>query len=96
MLNEALLKLEQVVDRMIEENHSLTSQIQQVSQERDQLADKLKQLESDNETLLIDGMEQEEKQEQTLDRIKAMLNRFDDSETTPNNTNQETQQTIDL
>jgi hypothetical protein len=96
MLNEALLKLEQVIDRMIEENHSLTSQIQQVSQERDQLADKLKQLESDNETLLIDGMEQEEKQEQTLDRIKAMLNRFDDSETTPNNTNQETQQTIDL
>lgn len=80
MLNEALLKLEQVIDRMITENRLLTAEIKRVSDQRDQLTNSLKQLETDNESLLIDGIEQEEQQEQTLDRIKAMLNRFDDQE----------------
>lgn len=80
MLNEALLKLEQVIDRMIAENRLLTTEIKRISDQRDQLTDSLKQLETDNESLLIDGIEQEEQQEQTLDRIKAMLNRFDDQE----------------
>lgn len=80
MLNEALLKLEQVIDRMITENRLLTTEIKRVSDQRDQLTNSLKQLETDNESLLIDGIEQEEQQEQTLDRIKAMLNRFDDQE----------------
>ena len=80
MLNEALLKLGQVIDRMITENRLLTAEIKRVSDQRDQLTNSLKQLETDNESLLIDGIEQEEQQEQTLDRIKAMLNRFDDQE----------------
>ncbi|MEH6446705.1 MAG: hypothetical protein V7784_22650 [Oceanospirillaceae bacterium] len=80
MLNTALLKLEQVIDQMIEQNKMLTADVERVTQERDQLSKTLQQLETDNETLLLDGIDQEEKQEQTLGRIKAMLNRFDQSE----------------
>ena len=81
MLNEALLKLEQDIDQMMEHNKHLTEKIERVTQERAQLSQKIQQLENDNETLLLDGIDQEEKQEQTLNRIKGMLNRFNNSET---------------
>jgi FtsZ-binding cell division protein ZapB len=90
MLNTALLKLEQVIDQMIEQNKMLTADVERVTQERDQLSKTLQQLETDNETLLLDGIDQEEKQEQTLDRIKAMLNRFDHCEQEETSTNVET------
>jgi chromosome segregation ATPase len=80
MLNEALLKLEQDIDQMMAHNKDLTAKVERITQERDQLSQKIQLLENDNETLLLDGIDQEEKQEQTLNRIKGMLNRFNNSE----------------
>lgn len=77
MLDDALLKLEQVIDQLIEKNEALTAQVTQLSEERAQLSAKLQQLEEDNETLQIEGIEQEDKQQQTVDRIQKMLQRIE-------------------
>ncbi|MGB1237905.1 MAG: hypothetical protein ACPG4U_06810 [Pseudomonadales bacterium] len=75
MLDEALLKLEQVIDQLIDKNQVLGEQLEQLTAERNQLSQKLQHLEEDNENLQLEGIEQEDKQQQTLVRIQSMLER---------------------
>ena len=65
MLDDALLKLEQVIDQLIEKNQVLTAQVEQLNQVQTQLNEKLQTLEDDHETLQLEGLEQEDKHKQS-------------------------------
>ncbi|MEM5529106.1 cell division protein ZapB [Gammaproteobacteria bacterium AS21] len=79
MLDDALLKLEQVIDQLIDNNQALTTQVEELNEERNQLNQKLQQLEDDHETLQLEGLEQEDRHKQTAERIKSMLARIETS-----------------
>ncbi|NQZ33238.1 MAG: DUF904 domain-containing protein [Oceanospirillaceae bacterium] len=78
MLETAFQKIEQLVDKLLEKNASLTDIIATLKEENEQLSAKLSQLNDESETLQLESLEQEEKQSELLVKVNALLGRIEE------------------
>ena len=77
MLDTALPKLEQLIDKLIVKNDALLQEKSTLAEQNETLAQQIKQLEDDNELLQMEALEQEEKHASTLTRINAIVGKLE-------------------
>lgn len=73
MLENTLPQLEQLIERIIEKNNSLTSQVEALEQQKSTLVD-------ENETLQLEVLDAEEKQKQASEVLTGLLGKLQSAE----------------
>jgi len=77
MLETALPKLEQHIEKLLEKNQSLQQDVASLNQQNEQLQSQLQLLSDESETLQLEALEQEEKHTTTLSKINTLLSRLE-------------------
>lgn len=80
MLDTALLKLERLVESLLNKNNQLTTQNNELEQQINQLNEALQQAKDDNETLQLELLEFEEKQNQAGAKLNDLVNKLETAE----------------
>ena len=76
MNNETLSQLEQLIDKLINRNSELESEVKSLKEQTAKLLDENSKLLDENETLQLEVLENEEKQKDTSSTLTGLLEKL--------------------
>ncbi|MBA6264431.1 MAG: cell division protein ZapB [Colwellia sp.] len=80
MIENTLPQLEQLIEKIIDKNNQLKSQVAELIQQKAELEQQKTLLIDENETFQLEALEGEEKQKQTNNVLTALLDKLQSAE----------------